>query len=101
MKLLLGNRDAFNLVDGNPVPVSGNFRLDIHFPDDTDLLTAFTNVTSPQGIWAAQTATADSVPAWCASDSSGLAELIAEHFGCEIRELDELSDGAPVLGGTS
>lgn len=106
MRVLLGNRDAFNVVN---VPdgkggitterqrAAGNFRLDIDFPDGVGLSEAFANVTARNGIWANHTLGNDSKPAWVASDSAELASLIAAEYDCEVRELDEDSDGLPVL----
>lgn len=99
MRVVLGNRHAVHKVrqgreDGSidevvePLP-KGKRATIIDFPDGTTLGRAFVDVTHPQGVWASHT-TEGATPAWVASDSPGLAALLAEHFGdIEIRDLEE------------
>ena len=94
MRVVLGNRHAVHGVnrDGEtvtePMP-RGKRATVVDFPDDTTLGDAFTTVTHPQGVWAKH-ATEGAAPAWVASDSPGLAALLAEHFGdIETRDLEE------------
>lgn len=104
MQLVFGNRDATHsvpgVVDGEvgsvvEVMPKGKRATTIEFPEDLTLAEAFKNVTDPRGVWASH-ATDGSTPAWAASDSPGLANLVAEHFGgIEVRELgvDNVSKG--------
>lgn len=118
-RLVLGNRDARNLVTvgaqvarsrhvdpADParlhavddaagtgelsVPIEQNTATIVVFPADASLGDMFTDVTKPgQGVWSAHTHTDTSKPAWVASDSAGLASLLAEHYGCPVRDLNE------------
>jgi hypothetical protein len=99
MRLFLGNRDAFDVVDGEKTAFEGNFRTQIDFPEGISLVEAFTNVTAGDGVWANHSFGDDSKPAWVACDDPNLANLIAAEYGCEVREIDEDSDGSPVLPG--
>lgn len=61
--------------------------------DEAPLGEAFTAVTSPGGVWAYH-ADQGARPAWVASDSEGLAALLAEHFGgIEVRPLEDPYQG--------
>jgi hypothetical protein len=63
----------------------------VDLPDEWSLGQCFTNITDPRGVWAAHVEVKEGkvpAPAWVASDNNLLAQLIAEHFGCERRELE-------------
>lgn len=98
MRVVLGNRHAISgtsqVVDGetqtvvDPMP-RGKRATIVDIPDELPLGQALTAITHPQGVWASH-AKPGAVPAWVASDSPGLAALLAEHFGgIEIRDLEE------------
>lgn len=70
-------------------PAPGRLATLVLLPDGTRLGEAFTTVTAPGGAWAANVHTPGASPAWVASDNGSLAALLAEHYGCEVRELDE------------
>lgn len=94
MYAFLGTRRAFNDDGrddkGNPVPAGdravakGKSRVEIIFPDGHTVGAAFADVTASGGVWTAQSP--DEKPAWVASDSSGLAALLGEHYGVPVRE---------------
>lgn len=99
--VVLGNRHAIHSLDNGatfePLP-RGKRATRVDIPDDMPLGQAFTAITSPQGVWAHH-AKDGAVPAWVASNSDGLAALLAEHFGgIEVRDL-ELDE--PRTGGGS
>lgn len=62
-------------------PVKGNRVTTVYFPEDMKLGEAFTTVTTANGVWENHS---DGAPDWVESDSKGLAELLAEHYGCRI-----------------
>ncbi len=89
-KIYLGNRAA---IDNDPGPdqgavLEGKFCTTVSPPVDATLADAFGDITLPNGIWARHSA---APPAWVAVDSddakagAALADLLAAHFGCEIR----------------
>lgn len=86
MRVVLGNRHALDNGEGMS---RGKRATTLNFPEGTSIGEAFTNTTHPQGAWAAH-AEEGATPAWVASDSDGLAQLLAEHFGgIEVRDLEE------------
>ncbi len=92
MIVILGNRNAIESVDNGatftPMPKAKRATR-IEIPDDFKVSQAFVSITAPGGVWATQ-AQEDAIPAWVASESPGLASLLAEHFGgIEIRDLEE------------
>jgi len=91
MIVVLGNRDAIESPDNGETWVrlkKGKRSTQIEIPDGTTLGEAFKAITDPKGVWAHH-ASEGAVPAWVASDSPGLAALLAEHFGrIEVRELE-------------
>lgn len=59
---------------------------EVHLPDDIKTGEALTLITAPQGVWAAHS---DSPAAWVECDAMpGLAAVLAEHFGCEVKAGD-------------
>lgn len=94
MFAFLGTRRAFNDTgtdaDGAPVPtkkrdvLEGKRRVEVVFPPGHTLMDAARDLTDPRGVWANHSP--DEAPAWVASDSPGLAGLLGEHWGCEVRD---------------
>lgn len=69
----------------------------VRFPEGTDLLEAFTNVTHPQGAWAHHS---DEAPSWVASDDPMLAQMLARQYGCDVRDYsEELDPVERAIGG--
>lgn len=64
-------------------------------PGTTGLIGALTDITAATGIWANHSG-ADA-PAWVASTNPRLAEVLAEHYGCEVREYDPDHQPTPAL----
>lgn len=58
----------------------------VHPPDSHRLSEVFTAITAAGGVWAAHS-DADA-PAWVASTNPQLAALLADHYGCPVREPD-------------
>jgi hypothetical protein len=94
----LGNRDAIQILDGERTPIDGAPRNNYTFirvAADTTLLDAATEIT--RDLWVTQS---DALaPAWVASSDPALAQLLADHWGCEIREVetDHVPSGADDL----
>ena len=94
MYAFLGIRRAFNDsgrdADDKPIPTGdraiakGKSRVEVVFPEGHTVGRAFADVTAAGGVWTAQSP--DEKPAWVASDSSGLAVLLGEHYGVPVRE---------------
>lgn len=87
----LGNRQAIETIDGGQGidarrQLFGKQCTTVKIPGGTKLLDAARDITHPQGVWAAHS-NADA-PAWVASDNAILANLLAAHWGCEVREPD-------------
>jgi hypothetical protein len=109
VRVVLGNRDAAihpSPADPVEVEVQPRAKRATVFDDNPDdghtLGQLFTSITHPtQGVWASH-AVEGSKPAWVASDSEGMAALLAEHYGgIEIRELeDPFADPAAGIKGT-
>jgi hypothetical protein len=89
--IYLGNRAA---IDNDPGPGNGTVQdgkycTTVCPPEDAKLADAFGEITRPNGAWERQSA---APPAWVAVDhedpgtADALAELLATHYGCEIRE---------------
>lgn len=98
MKVVLGNRHAVHgRADGDEVKreslPKGKRATEVVFPEDTSLSEAFTTVTHPAGVWANH-AEEGKTPAWVASDSDALASLLGDHYGCEVRQLEERGGGS-------
>lgn len=102
-RVVLGNHQAVHSRDNGETFETLNGKRAVIVdpaPEDT-LAEVFTNITHPRGIWAAHAKTG-SAPAWVASDSPGLAALLAEHFGgIEVRKLEAVKtkEGVTVPGG--
>lgn len=58
------------------------------FPEDATLATALKDVNDFWGRDDHQPTGEYAHPRWVASDSPGLAAVLAEQYGCEVRELD-------------
>lgn len=97
-RVVLGNRttEVRRVTDDGETTVEavkGKRATVVDVPDEVSLSEAFTTITSPQGVWAFH-AREGSMPAWVASDSPGLASLLAEHFGgIEVRDLEDPYEG--------
>jgi hypothetical protein len=71
-------------------PIEGKRATIVEIPAGTPLSNAFTTITAPgQGVWHNQIHDKEAKPAWVASDWPGLATLLADNYGCPIREIDE------------
>lgn len=95
MIVVLGNRHAIQSLDNgetfNPLP-KGKRATTVDIPDDMSLVDALRAIDD---LWPKHSHEAKP-PAWVASDSPGLAALVAENFGrIEIRDLqvDGTDDG--------
>lgn len=122
-RVVLGNRHAIDSTDDGVTfaAMKKGKRATIIDTQDTDtLVEQFLTITSPGGVWThhavgpsgeVQDANGDTVqrevihadakPAWVASDNPALAQLIAAHYGCEVRELEDVKDkdGGTIPGG--
>jgi hypothetical protein len=101
--VVLGNRHAIESPDHGKtwerLP-KGKRSTKVEVPEGYTLSEAFTAITHPQGLWVKHSQDSKP-PAWVASDSPGLAALLAEHFGgIEVREL-EVPDWEQRSGGGS
>lgn len=94
LRVVLGNRDAFHTEqqthpEGDTtvvrVPLKGKSCTDVRFPPGIPLMEAAISITHAQGVWAANS---NGQPAWVASTSPPLATLLAEHYGCPVRDLE-------------
>lgn len=92
----LGNRDAVEVHLGDdgaetrtPLP-KGRRCTTVVPPAGTPLSEAFTTITAPRGVWAYHS---DGDPAWVASTDPALAQLLAAHYGCEVRDPDPDEEG--------
>ena len=63
--------------------LKGDRETEVNFPDDWSIAQAFIALTAPNGIWASHS---DAPASYVMSDSTGLATLAAEHFGCKIQK---------------
>lgn len=91
----LGNRDAIQILDGERAPIVGAPHKNCTFlrlPADTSLFDAAAEIT--RDVWPAHSDAA--APAWVASSDPALAQLLADHWDCEVREVepDHVPSGA-------
>ena len=92
MLVYLGNRDAVEVTrDATGAKIrtvlpAGRRCTTVQAPEGATLGEVFTSITAPGGVWANHS---DGKPAWVASTSPALAGLLAEHYGCEIRDPEE------------
>jgi hypothetical protein len=109
----LGNREALEVVDdpadldaaaaegrsANKVrsPIPGKQCTTIRIPAGVSLAQAFTDITSPGGVWAAHSNAAG--PAWVATDNEALSYLLSAHYKCERREPDPTHQPSTETGG--
>lgn len=90
----LGNRKAISVQDGERVPYSGKRCTTVILRDGIGLMEAAQDIISPRGVWAAHSDAAG--PAWVAASGplgAALAALIADNYGCEIRDPDPATEG--------
>jgi hypothetical protein len=83
MYAFLGNHAAKDAGTGDAV--EGKQRTEVIGSDDATPLSLFQDITAGGGIWS-QHAQDGSTPAWVASDSPELAQLLGSAYECEIRE---------------
>lgn len=85
--VFLGNHDAVVDLGQGPSPVHGKQRTEIFaHPDRDDVDELFADITDrQQGIWALH-AQSGAKPAWVASNNAELADRLARHFDCEVRD---------------
>jgi hypothetical protein len=89
--VFLGNRDAVEVRRGDDgtevrtVLPAGKRCTTVTPPAGTPLAEIFTTITAPSGVWRAHS---DGPPAWVASTDPALAQLLAAHYGCEVRDPD-------------
>ena len=98
MRVVLGNRDAASYpADSEPVvhePGKRATTIDVD-EDAYNLAAAFRVITDPGGVWAAHSTgpgtghDEQATPAWVASDNPQLADLLAAHFDCPVRNLED------------
>lgn len=90
----LGNRDAIEVLtdpaSGEKVrmPIDGPRKncTRMHLAPHLKLLEMAYDIThAERGMWQAHS---DGAPAWVASTNPALAAVLAEHYGCEVREPD-------------
>jgi hypothetical protein len=90
----LGNRDAHELVEIDnrgtrafvPLP-AGKRRTAVTMAPGLGLLEMAAELTdSNRGVWSAHSSAA--APAWVASTDEVLGQLLAAHWGCELRDPD-------------
>ncbi|MUN41419.1 hypothetical protein [Actinomadura litoris] len=84
----LGNRDAVEVTHDDHgretrTPLPGNRCTTVQPPAGTSMAEIFATITAPRGVWAYHS---DSAPAWVASTDPALAQLLAAHYGCEVRD---------------
>lgn len=95
----LGNRQAIEIVDDPNAlpdfpqkirqPIVGAPQKNcttLVLPAGITLMEAANDITSPRGVWQAHSDAA--APAWVASTDPALARLLADHWGCELRDPD-------------
>lgn len=87
----LGNREAVEVLtdtesgEKTRIPLDGKRCTSIQLAPGLPLLEAAHDITHSQGVW---TGHSDGTPAWVASTNSALAQVLAAHWGCELREPD-------------
>lgn len=92
MRVQLGNsaaKEAYRNDKGDlrHRDVDGSRVTSVVIPDSYTLMEAVSTVVAQDGAWNHHSQgdnVADSTPDWVESDSDGLAQLLAEHFGCPI-----------------
>jgi hypothetical protein len=89
MYAFLGNRDAID-ADGELLDIGKQRTEVIAGSDDVTPFELFQDITRPGGVWSHHAADG-AVPAWVASDSPELAQLLGSAYMCEIR--DPLPEG--------
>lgn len=95
--IYLGNRKAIESIttyaddgDGNVTasterrPAPGKRFTTVQIPAGMPLMEAVNAITSPLGVWR-QNSDADS-PAWVASTDPAIAQVLASHWQCEVRD---------------
>ena len=86
----MGNSEPHQLVSADDgtrsyEPLAGPTQTQTAIPDGYPLTEVFLSVTLADGIWDRHSAT--TAPSWVSSDLPMLAELLASHYGCDVRPL--------------
>lgn len=88
----LGNRNAVIVADdGSRTPHPGKWCTTIVLAAGLTLMDAARDITSAQGVWAAHSDATS--PAWVASTDPALAQLLAAHYKCAVREPEPAVEG--------
>ncbi|WP_141576129.1 hypothetical protein [Actinomadura sp. WMMA1423] len=92
----LGNRAAVDIRRGDdgtvtrtPLP-EGRRCTTVRPPAGTSLGEIFTTITAPGGAWAYHS---DGAPAWVASTNPAVAQFLAAHYRCEVRDPEPDEEG--------
>lgn len=86
----LGNRNAVQVLQDpesgaqTRSPLPGNLCTTVGVPADWPLMDAARAITDSSGVWQAHSD--DDAPAWVAATDPALAQMLASHYGCELRE---------------
>lgn len=85
----LGNRKAVEVTrndDGSQkrTPLPGKRCTTVSPPDGQPLGETFTAITGPGGLWLHHSDAP--APSWVASTDPNLANLLAAHYGCDVRD---------------
>src|SRR3954469_17217275 len=89
----LGNPNAIQTIEdpatGQRIrePLPEGTQTKVVIPGDWPLMQAAAEITAGNSLWSAHPD--HPAPTWVASDDSQLAQVLASHWGCELREPDE------------
>ncbi len=67
-------------------PLRGKLCTVVRIPAGTPFMETVTDIVSARGLWPAHSDA--EAPAWVASSDSVLAQFLARHWGCELRDPD-------------
>jgi len=82
----LGNHQPITQTRNQRTPIGEKRCTTVTPPDGMSLVAALTDITHPS-LWSAHSDAP--TPAWVASTNPALAALLAEHWGCELRDVEE------------
>lgn len=83
----LGNRKSISIINEERVPYAGKRCTRVVIRPDATLLEAVQEITGPNGLWVNMSDAP--APAWVAAEgpmADGIAQVLAAHYRCEIRE---------------
>lgn len=98
----LGNRQAIEVIphpdeqvraaaaaDAQPIPtirraLPGNLCTTFHAAPDLGVFGVARDITTAGGVWSSHSD--DDAPAWVASTNPLVAQILADHYGCELRD---------------